>query len=136
VEPRPEADAVVTSSLSQSFSGEAQTVREARDFVRDHLIDTDVDIDRAVLLTSELATNAVVHAHSGYQVTIRRSPSTIRVELLNDEPGILPVLNEPGDGGRGLQLLDQMAFRWGTESGTDHKLVWFELPDPARPDST
>jgi anti-sigma regulatory factor (Ser/Thr protein kinase) len=130
VEPRPEFDAVATS-LSQSFSAEAETVREARDFVREHLVDTQVDIDSAVLLTSELATNAVVHAQSDYNVTIRRSTGAIRVELRNDEPAMLPVLSAPTDGGRGLHLVERMSSRWGTESDADHKLVWFELPDPA-----
>ena len=122
---------MIASSPSQSFAGEAETVREARQFVREHLVGTRVDIDRAVLLTSELATNAVVHAHSDYEITIRRSTGSVRVELVNDEPEMLPVLSQPSERGRGLHLLEEMASRWGTESEADHKLVWFELPDPA-----
>jgi hypothetical protein len=29
--------------------------------------------------------------------------------------------------GRGLQLVDELASRWGIERDTDHKTVWFEL---------
>ena len=119
------------SSPSQNFVGEKKTVREARDFVREQLLDTHVDIDSAVLLTSELASHAVVHTHSGYRVTIERHGGSVRVEFRNDAPAMLPVLRGLSEGGRGLQLVEAMASRWGTESEAGHKLVWFELPDPA-----
>jgi anti-sigma regulatory factor (Ser/Thr protein kinase) len=91
---------------------------------------TAVNIDDAVLLTSELATNAVIHAHSGYQIEIRRRSASIRVELVNDEPEVLPILAPPTDnGGRGLHLVEAIASRWGIESDPDHKMVWFELQD-------
>jgi len=122
---------VATSSPSHTFAGHVETVRDARDFVREQLLGTKVDVDCAVLLTSELASNAVVHAQSDYRITIRRNHGSIRIELLNDAPGALPVLRAPSEGGRGLGLVDAMSSRWGTESESDHKLVWFELPDPA-----
>jgi anti-sigma regulatory factor (Ser/Thr protein kinase) len=106
-------------------------VGEARSFVRECLRGTAADVDNAVLLTSELAANAVIHAHSGYQIDIRRSTGSVRVELLNDEPEILPMLTEPTeDGGRGLRLVESLASCWGMESDPDHKMVWFELQDP------
>jgi anti-sigma regulatory factor (Ser/Thr protein kinase) len=106
-------------------------VSEARSFVRECLRGTAADVNNAVLLTSELAANAVIHAHSGYQIDIRRSTGSIRVELLNDEPEILPMLTEPTeDGGRGLRLVESLASCWGMESDPDHKMVWFELQDP------
>jgi hypothetical protein len=123
-------DALGTFSPSQTFAGRAETVRDARDFVRKQLLATHVDIDRAVLLTSELASNAVIHACGDYEVTIRRRAGSIRVELANDAPELSPGLREPSERGRRLRLLAAMAWRWGTESGADRKLVWFELPDP------
>jgi anti-sigma regulatory factor (Ser/Thr protein kinase) len=106
-------------------------VREARIFVRECLLGTAADVDNAVLLTSELVANAAIHAHSGYQIDMRRSTALIRVELLNDEPEILPMLTEPTeDGGRGLRLIETLASCWGMESDPRHKMVWFELHDP------
>ena len=33
--------------------------------------------------------------------------------------------------GRGLQLVDELASRWGVDLDTDRKTVWFELDTPA-----
>jgi anti-sigma regulatory factor (Ser/Thr protein kinase) len=121
---------MAVSNPSQTFAGRADTIRDARAFVRGELGDTHVDVESAVLLTSELASNAVVHAGGEYMVTIRRNPGSIRVELVNDAPETLPVLREASEGGRGLRLVEAVASRWGTESDAAHKLVWFELPDP------
>ena len=93
-EPEPKLDAMGTSSPSQTFVGGVETIRDARDFVREQLVDTHVDVERAVLLTSELATNAVVHARSEYMVTIRRSTGSIRVELLNDAPRLWTIFSQ------------------------------------------
>ena len=123
---------VVASTLGfRTFSSQVESVSEARSFVRECLRGTAADCDNAVLLTSELAANAVIHAQSGFQIEIRRSTASIRVELLNDEPEILPMLTEPTeDGGRGLRLVESLASCWGMESDPDHKMVWFELQDP------
>ena len=120
-----------TTLGSRTFGSQIESVREARSFVRDCLRDTAADVDNAVLLASELATNAVIHANSGYQIDIRRSTTSIRIELLNDEPAILPMLAEPTeDGGRGLRIVETLASSWGMESDVHHKMVWCELQDP------
>jgi anti-sigma regulatory factor (Ser/Thr protein kinase) len=120
-----------TTLGSRTFASQIESVREGRSFVRDCLRDTAADVDNAVLLASELATNAVIHANSGYQIDVRRSTTSIRVELLNDEPAVLPMLSEPTeDGGRGLRIVEALASSWGMESDADHKMVWFELQDP------
>jgi anti-sigma regulatory factor (Ser/Thr protein kinase) len=122
---------VTPSFESRAFSAGAESVREARDFVRNRLFDTHVDIDDAVLLTSELASNAVTHARSDYRVTIRRSTGAVRIEFHNDAPEMVPMFETPSErGGRGMRLVESISSRWGTESAPDHKIVWFELPDP------
>jgi|1185.fasta_scaffold205717_2 anti-sigma regulatory factor (Ser/Thr protein kinase) len=116
----------------RTFALEPASIRAAREFVRDCVEQTGVDVDSAVLLTSELATNAVEHAHSAYQIEVRHLPDAVRVELSNDEPQMLPAMTEPHDtGGRGLHLVDALASRWGTESRPDKKVVWFELANGA-----
>ena len=112
---------------ARSFASELASVRASREFVRDCLEETGVDVDSAVLITSELATNAIEHAQSDYQIEVRVD-DVVRVELINDEPEMLPIMVEPHDGrGRGLHLVEALASRWGTESSAGKKVVWFEL---------
>ena len=59
------------------------SIRSARLFVVDKLQEWQCDdlVDRAALLTSELATNAVVHTGMPYSVRVERIGSTVRVEV-------------------------------------------------------
>jgi anti-sigma regulatory factor (Ser/Thr protein kinase) len=88
----------------------------------------------AALLTSELATNAVVHAASPFEISVQAEPGHLRVEVINDEPELILQMNEPDpadpDGGRGLRIVEAFAHRWGAESSRDEKVVWFELGRP------
>ena len=88
-------------------------------------------IDDAVLLTSELATNAVEHARTPFDVTLTRRPGELRV-VVADECGELPsprTVTPTSVGGRGLQLVASLSSEWGAESVPDDgKIVWFDLP--------
>jgi anti-sigma regulatory factor (Ser/Thr protein kinase) len=113
---------------SRTFAPEAVTIREAREFVRHCLRESGADVDSAVLMTSELATNAVEHAESDYEVAVRHVDDAIRVEVRNDEPRTLPILATPEDThGRGLLVVEALATRWGIESSDDRKVIWFEV---------
>ena len=91
------------------------------------------DPSAAELLASELATNAVVHAQSPFEIRVGRNPSTLRVEVVNDRPELLPTRKPASeDGGRGLAILEALAAAWGTESLPERKAVWFELPTHRR----
>jgi len=118
---------------TQSFDARPESVRAARRFVVSALSETSADAEIAELLTSELATNAVLHAGTAFDVRIRTADSGVRVEIVNDEPELLASLRDPDErGGRGLGIVESLAARWGTESDRAHKIVWFELAtDPA-----
>ena len=59
--------------LEQRFSPTPEGVRAARHFVQAALDDIDPDVcDTAVLLTSELATNAILHARTEFDVAVAR----------------------------------------------------------------
>ncbi|MFD0890108.1 ATP-binding protein [Streptosporangium algeriense] len=90
--------------------------------------------DDCVLLTSEIATNAVVHSRSGdggmFTVTVTHWAGGVRVSVRDDGSAEVPCLcHTPADatGGRGLPLLEALSHSWGftREAGTN--LVWFEL---------
>ena len=113
------------------------SVPAARRWVDDHLDPVPDDVRRTVgLLTSELVTNAVLHAATPVTVTLRRDAEAIRVEVADQSPQ-LPTLKSYGEDaatGRGLHLVSALADSWGSRRREDGKVVWFELGD-APPES-
>lgn len=93
-------------------------------------VDRDM-VDTAALCMSELVTNAVVHAGSGCHVQVSWGAGTLMVEVRN--PGSPPDLPEPDLSdpwqvhGRGLQLVDALASRWGSDRDADGFSAWFVL---------
>lgn len=88
------------------------------------------DVETAVLVTSELVTNAVVHAGAGCELLLRGSNGALTISVTDPVPtsaergrfrAELPV-------GRGLRLLEVLSRKWGVESRADGKTVWCELP--------
>jgi anti-sigma regulatory factor (Ser/Thr protein kinase) len=83
----------------------------------------------AMLLTSELVTNAIVHAQSPLTVAVALENQRVRVAV-SDQSDSIPVRSKttPSDeSGRGLQLVDALARSWGVEPAAGGKAVWFEL---------
>ena len=101
--------------------------RRARDLLREHEGSIGSDrLDTAVLLISELVTNAVVHGRGAIQLTIEAAPRRAHFEVSDEGGGTPAVRREAGpDGGWGLQLVDQLAARWGVRKS--RTLVWFDL---------
>lgn len=103
----------------------------ARRFVRSSISDIDdAALDAVELLTSELVTNAVIHAGSEPHLVLVLHPDRVRVEVHDSDP-TMPARRNPDEarpGGRGLLLLDQVASDWGVEPVDGGKLVWFEVP--------
>ncbi|MER6127167.1 SpoIIE family protein phosphatase [Streptomyces sp. NPDC001795] len=137
---------VITARAAASFEPVGRSVATARSFVRDTLQGWGfVDIvDDAVVLTSELVTNAVVHAGTAADVLCLRSDDGVRIEVADRYPEReIPLqatavnMGSPDrEGGRGLQLCAALAGRWGVEYTPTHKQVWFQLDLPERPVGT
>jgi anti-sigma regulatory factor (Ser/Thr protein kinase) len=92
-------------------------------------------VDVAVLLTSELVTNAVLHAGTPMVVTVTSGAGLVRVAV-RDGSAALPVVRYYDRGastGRGLQLVETLARRWGVETDGASKTVWFEVASPDEP---
>ena len=92
--------------------------------------DLDGLCDVAVLLTSELVTNAIVHAQTEVAVTITRDDqSTITVAVSDSSRNEPRVQRHTDDAatGRGLGILDALASSWGVISGAAGKTVTFTL---------
>lgn len=114
----------------------------ARARTRDSLTGWELDelgVD-ALLLVSELVTNAVVHARTevalslavadgGLEVAVRDAAADLSLRpraavMSPDAPG------SPVEGGRGLQLLELLAETWDVTPSAEGKQVWFRLPLP------
>jgi hypothetical protein len=115
----------------------ASSVRSARLFVVDQLQAWRCDelVDRAALLTSELATNAVVHTGRPYSVRIARRGLTVRVEVF-DRVEALPIVQDHRTEEHrseeqtfsGLGIVAASATAWGSAPiPGEGKVVWFEL---------
>ena len=109
-----------------------QSPGAARRFVGDMLKRWRFDsaIEPAQLLTSELVTNAVLHAGTEVQVVLEAHDRTVHVEVI-DLTKRPPVARfTPYDDlqtGRGLTLLESMATAWGVDPLERGKSVWFDL---------
>jgi anti-sigma regulatory factor (Ser/Thr protein kinase) len=83
-------------------------------------------LDDAVLLVSELTTNAIVYGAAPIEVRLRRTVRHLVVEVY-DAATYLPRRMRPtpdDEHGRGLQLVALLADRWGTRPTEHGKAVW------------
>jgi serine phosphatase RsbU (regulator of sigma subunit)/anti-sigma regulatory factor (Ser/Thr protein kinase) len=128
---------------SAAYQPEPAAVAAARRFVRetlqswlapDQVPEGRGLVDDAVLLTSELVTNAVVHAGTPVQVTCKLADGGLEV-MVRDSlparmvPGPVKDQNIPAErtSGRGLLLPSALASAWGVTYGQAAKAVWFRM---------
>jgi anti-sigma regulatory factor (Ser/Thr protein kinase) len=106
--------------------------RLARTAVRRALRDLDGDVvERAMLLTSELVTNGVLHAGTPLTLTLRTDGDALRVEVEDRDrtlPAPVPEEQSGPHGGFGLHIVERLAANWGYAPLDHGKTVWFEMP--------
>ena len=111
---------------------ELRSIRTARRFVGEHCRLAGFSAQRcddALLLASELVTNAVLHGRSEVCVEVAARGDVLRVSVL-DENSRHParVAEDPNAlDGRGLALVEALSERWGVEDRPLGKAFWFEL---------
>lgn len=101
----------------------------ARRFIANALDTGDEVAELAVLLVSELASNAILHAATPFEIILHAGDEQLRVELVDGNPA-LPTMRPYAPesvNGRGLHIVAATADRWGFEPRGGGKLVWFEL---------
>jgi anti-sigma regulatory factor (Ser/Thr protein kinase) len=93
-------------------------------------------ISAAVLCTSELTTNALLHAGTPARVEIDLSPERLLVSV--SDSGTRGTVSRAhtdtlSSRGRGLGLIEELSDTWGTDPTVRGSTVWFEivLPDLA-----
>jgi len=85
------------------------------------------DGDAAQLVASELVTNAVVHAGTEIDLTLRLVSPYLHIGVRDravGRPRIAGVIDESAESGRGLLLVDALASSWGTLFPDTGKIVW------------
>jgi anti-sigma regulatory factor (Ser/Thr protein kinase) len=122
------------TSLVVTLPPTYESVREAQDTVSEFCAGAGLQSlrDVAVLLTSEVVTNVVLHARTELELRMALRDECLHVEVCDLDPA----RPEPRDAapdepsGRGLRLLAALSGRWGvsTTPGVDGKAVWFEIP--------
>jgi hypothetical protein len=120
----------------RSFPLELDSVRAARHFVTG-LLDQGPDdalASDAAIVATELAANAVLHARSGFILTVSRSATAVRIAVRDSDAlvhrnGSMPFDVRPG---HGLSVVSQLASGWAVERLPDGKVVWADLPAEAR----
>lgn len=117
------------STTARRFDCRPTAVSAARALVRTTLDGHDTElIEAAELMTSELASNCVRHAETGFEVRIT-TREEVRIEVRDSGSGsprvLSPTPSEPS--GRGLLIVEAMARRWGVSCEPPGKVVWFTL---------
>ena len=114
------------------LEGDAQSPGIARDFVVDCLRYWGYDsiVPSAQLLTSEVVTNAVLHAGGLLVVELEDLTDSVLV-VVEDSASALPTQRTPGpdvSGGRGLHILAALSSAWGVAQMRHvGKYVWFRI---------
>jgi serine phosphatase RsbU (regulator of sigma subunit)/anti-sigma regulatory factor (Ser/Thr protein kinase) len=117
-----------------------RTPAAARAIVRSVLAEAELDelLNEALLLTTELSTNAIEHAGTELDIEVVADEDGLTVTVSDFAAGQLEKvsarpkndltdISEVSERGRGLLLVDHFASRWGTTHLPTGKGVWFRL---------
>ncbi len=125
--------------ISRRFRASPDQVRPARNFVAELLGDGHPLRDDAMLLTSELATNAVEHSTGPsdgpreFLVTVSFVVRGVLITVQDSGSLKIPCQRDSGPdatGGRGLALVNGLAVQWGFHRDSIGTVIWFELGSP------
>lgn len=126
---------VMVMVLHTTLPAEPVSARQARRFVTRALSEIGLPelTEIALILVSELVTNAILHARSEVTLTVTRTSGGLRMEVGDRSSSAPSVRHYSAEAttGRGLVLVDSLADAWGSDIGPSGKTVWFELTPAA-----
>ncbi|MEV0414309.1 ATP-binding protein [Streptomyces sp. NPDC050448] len=116
-----------------ALSGVRGQVAKGRAFARQALLDWGWDgtatAEDALLLVSELLTNASLHAGGCIELVVSAG-EVLRIEVFDGTttlPHRHPSPQRGLPGGHGLYIVERLSDRWGTHTHEDGKAVWAEI---------
>ena len=118
-----------TWSYQAAFEATPISASQARSFVVRHLVDHGLKylVDPVRLAASELATNALAHAHTAFIVTLEARDKEVRLTVRDDSLS-LPARRAAqvmDSSGRGLEIVDIVSSDWGIDTdAAGSKAVW------------
>ena len=122
-------------SASDSFPPTPESVGRARLFTRRTLASWGADglEDDVRAVTSELATNALLHARTPFTLTLTLNGDRLRLTLADGStirPRMRRFDNAESTTGRGLRMVARLTQAWGVRNRGSGKAVWcdFRLP--------
>jgi len=106
-----------------------RVVGDARRFIRQHAPAVPADLlDVLLLLSSELVTNAVIHARTSLEVGITVTDRSLIVSVHDEDLGVAPERSESREGGWGLGLVRTLAEDYDMERHAGAgKTAWFRV---------
>jgi anti-anti-sigma regulatory factor/anti-sigma regulatory factor (Ser/Thr protein kinase) len=121
-------DELVLAPIRTAAAAARAFVREVLDYWQLALPDNTL-VDRAVLVASELVTNAVIHARTELRLRLELRGDLLHLAVRDGDPRMLVIIPGPeAEGGRGLWLVDQLARAWGVNRHPDGgKVIWCTL---------
>jgi anti-sigma regulatory factor (Ser/Thr protein kinase) len=122
---------------SAVFPPDPVSARDARRWASPLLAAWGVSGSDADLTVSELVTNAVIHGSGDVTVCLTRLDGRARVEVQDFGPATVSYSESTTSavGGRGLQIVNEIALAWGTEAASPGpgKTVWAIVAAGVRP---
>jgi anti-sigma regulatory factor (Ser/Thr protein kinase) len=114
-------------------------VRTSRRMVADALgasvDDADDLVDRVLLCTSELVTNAIEHGEAPAGLRVSVDDDRVRIEVA-DSTETEPLVRQPdltSVRGRGMLIVSRCSDAWGIDVRPGGKTVWCEVATPDQP---
>lgn len=117
------------SAVSRSFPPDPHSVPKVRTMVRE-LLGGRRQAWHIEVVAAELAGNAVRHAHTDFTVVFSVLDDRVLIEVFDGSVAPASMRQPTGTqiDGRGLLVVDRLAFAWGAEQTSEGKRVWAELP--------
>jgi two-component sensor histidine kinase len=111
---------------SKTFEPLVTSAGDVRRFVDATLSQWQVETDLVGFLANELATNAILHARTPFEVRLERNGTTCRIEVSDYNPRIPVVQPIPPDAssGHGMMIMHRNALEWGVDPVPNGKTVW------------
>ncbi len=114
--------------VAAAFPSDVATLARTRRFVvtaLEGMAASEEQVDVAVLVTNELAANAMCHAgEEDVVVRLRCSDLGLRIEVEDRSPGVLPEDTGEMEVWSGLRLVETHCSSWGVEPTETGKRVW------------